>query len=134
MATYAGKGGAMTSQASGGSATSVLEIRDYSFTITQNSVPDTVLGDDFESHKATTGTFTATVNCIYDDTDAGQEIFVPGTDVGVVFFPAGNSTGKEKFTGTAYIQEESTNVSVDGLVERTFTLAGQGTGLTKATV
>jgi hypothetical protein len=63
--------------------------------------------------KKTTGTLTAN----YDDADAGQLLFLIGTEQALVIYPFGNSLGEPSFTATsATILQNNMTAEVNGVV------------------
>ena len=129
MATYAGKNGrvhAITYVDGSETAAAIGEVKDFSLEITNNLVEDTVLGDSWTSQKATTQSWSATVNAIYDPADAAQEDMKSPSQVTVELYPQGNSSGLQKFKGPANVESVSFTVSVDGLTEASYSLRGTG--------
>lgn len=128
MATYAGNGGAVYV-----GANAVAEVKDFSLEITANTQESTVMdpSDSADAgwvmQKVTTKSWTASVNAIWDDADPnGQGALTEGSSVALNLYPSGNTTGKKYWQGDAIVTGVSKNVSVDGLVEASLSVVGDG--------
>ena len=129
MSTYAGVGGAVFS-----GTNAVAEIRDWSLELTGATADSTVMGTagSFMTVKPTLKSWTSSFSVIWNDSDSnGQGAFVEGA--AVTLYPSGNSSGQVKWTGAAVVTSVTKNASVDGLVEASFTVTGNG-ALTESTV
>ncbi len=114
-------------------ANAIAEIRSYSVEQTGDTVEDTTMGDSWRTHKATLRSWTATVECFWDETDTtGQGALSVGTEVTLNLYPEGSTTGDKYYTGTAIVTGRSISASFDGMVESTINVQGTGT-LTEAT-
>ena len=121
MATFSGSAGVVKA---GGNA--IGEIRSFTVDQTSDTVEDTAMGDATRSFKATLKSFTASVDALFDDTNAVQESMVVGAELAFLFQPEGSSTGKYQLSGDGIITGISQSQSFDGLVERSFTVQGTG--------
>lgn len=127
MATYAGNGGAVYV---GDSA--VAEVKDFSLEITAATADSTVMNpadaDDlgWTTQKVTTKSWTSSVNCIWSDQDAGQLALAEGADIVLKLYPSGQTSTKKEWIGDAIVTSVSKNVSVDGLVEASISVVGNG--------
>lgn len=121
MATFSGSAGVVKA---GGTA--IGEIRSFTVDQTSDTVEDTAMGDATRSFKATLKSFTASVDALFDDTNAVQESMVVGAELAFLFQPEGSSTGKYQLSGDGIITGISQSQSFDGLVERSFTVQGTG--------
>lgn len=128
MATYAGNGGAVYV-----SSNAVAEVKDFSLEITANTQEATVMNptdsvdQGWVMQKVTTKSWTASINAIWDDADAdGQGALTEGSEVALKLYPSGNTTGKKIWDGDAIVTGISKNVSVDGLVEASISVVGNG--------
>lgn len=126
MATHAGHTGSVKAVTTGGSAAAVAEVKDWSIETTANLADDTVLGDAWTSQKVTTKSWSATVNCIWDDSDAAQEDLREGEIVDLELYPYGVTTGNELWSGTGIVGSVSKSAAADGLVEASFNVTGTG--------
>lgn len=132
MAQILGREGSMSV-----GSNAVAEIRDFKITITTGGIDaNTMQSGDWDKSKGGRKAWTAEVNCFYDPADTdGQQAFVEGTEVVCEFFPEGDTTGNEKRTGTARVEEISIGGSGenDAFFEFSATLKGVG-ALTKGSV
>ena len=128
MATHHGKEGVVTI---GG--TTLGNATGFTVDTTHDVVEDTALGNSMKSFIAGRGTFTASIDMNFDETDSGQTTMVQGAELTFAFLPEGNESGDRKFSGTGIVTGMSVSVPLDGVITRTVT--GQGTGgLTIGTV
>jgi len=129
MATHTGSEGTVLL-----STNEIAEIRDYSIEETGDTVEDTSMGDGTRTFKHTLRSWTASVNCWWDEADTdGQLTLIPGATVTITVLPEGNTSGDVSYSGTAIVTGRTITASFDGMVEASFT--AQGTGpLTESTV
>jgi hypothetical protein len=86
-----------------------------------------------KSFLAGRGTFTASIDMNFDETDSGQTTMVQGAELTFAFLPEGNESGDRKFSGTGIVTGMSVGVPLDGVITRTVSIQGTG-GLTIGTV
>ena len=128
MATHHGKEGVITI---GG--TTLNNATGFTVDTTHDVVEDTALGSSMKSFLVGRGTFTASIDMNFDETDTGQTTMVQGAELTFAFLPEGNESGDRKFSGSGIVTGMSVSVPLDGVITRTVT--GQGTGgLTIGTV
>lgn len=129
MATHTGSEGTVKS-----GANAVAEIRSYTISETGDTIEDSSMGDSSRTYKAGLKTFTASVECFWDETDTtGQGSFDVGSTVTLNVYPEGASTGDIYYTGSAIVTGKTVNATFDGMVEASFTLQGTG-ALSESTV
>ena len=128
MATHAGSEGTIKV----GSAT-LGEIRSFTLDISGEVIEDTSMGDSFRSYKAGLGTYTASVECFFDETDTAQNALDVGSSVTLELYPEGAASGDTYFAGTVMVTGKSVTSSFDGMVEVAFTAQGTG-GITETTI
>lgn len=128
MATHHGKEGVVTA---GGTA--IGNATGFSVDTTHDVVEKTALGDSMKSFMVGRGTFTASIDMNYDETDSGQTSLTQGAELSFEFLPEGNSSGDEKLSGTGIVTGMTVGVTLDGVTTRTVSLQGTG-GLTIGTV
>lgn len=128
MATHHGKEGVVTV---GGTA--IGNVTGFTIDTTHDTVEDTSLEDSNKSYLVGRGTFTASIDMNYDETDAQQSSLTTGSSLSFVFLPEGNSSGDESFSGTGIVTGMSIGLTLDGVTTRTVSLQGTG-GLTIGTV
>ena len=105
----------------------IAEIRSYSVEQTADTVEDTTMGDSWRTHKTTLRSWTASVDCFWDETDTnGQGALSVGTEVTLNLYPEGSTTGDVYLTGTAIVTGKTITASFDGMIESTITLQGTG--------
>ena len=128
MATHHGKEGVVTI---GG--TTLGNATGFTVDTTHDVVEDTALGSSMKSFIAGRGTFTASIDMNFDETDSGQTTMVQGAELTFAFLPEGNESGDRKFSGTGIVTGMSVGVPLDGVITRTVSIQGTG-GLTIGTV
>ncbi len=129
MATHTGSEGTVKS-----GANAIAEIRSYTISETGDTIEDSSMGDSSRTYKAGLKTFTASVECFWDETDTtGQGSFDVGATVTLNVYPEGATTGDIYYTGSAIVTGKTVNATFDGMVEASFTLQGTG-ALSESTV
>lgn len=128
MATYTGKDGVMEV---GG--TVVGEMRSFSIDAQADTLDDTVMGDDWKTHKAMHKSWSGEAMVLHDPADAGQVACAIGDSIAGEWFPSGEDAGATALSGTATITGRRVNTSYDGLEELNITFEGNG-ALTETTV
>ncbi len=122
MATHAGYGGAVKV-----GSVAVAEVKDFSLETTANTADTTVLGGSgWTDVDVTTKSWTASMNCIWSDDDAGQQDLIEGLTVTLNLYPRGDSAGKELWSGSALVTSVSKTVSAEGLIEASISVTGKG--------
>tara|TARA_A100001201_G_scaffold85348_1_gene75465 strand:+ start:218 stop:604 length:387 start_codon:yes stop_codon:yes gene_type:complete len=128
MATHHGKEGVVHA---GGTA--IGNATGFSVDTTHDVVEKTALGDSMKSFMVGRGTFTASIDMNYDETDSGQTSLTQGAELSFEFMPEGSASGDEKLSGTGIVTGMTVGVTLDGVTTRTVSLQGTG-GLTIGTV
>ena len=128
MATHHGKEGVLTI---GG--TTLGNATGFTVDTTHDVVEDTALGSSMKSFLVGRGTYTASIDMNFDETDSGQTTLVQGAELTFAFLPEGNASGDRKFSGSGIVTGMSVSVPLDGVITRTVSLQGNG-GLTIGTV
>ena len=128
MATHHGKEGVVTI---GG--TTLGNATGFTVDTTHDTVEDTALGDSMKSFLVGRGTYTASIDMNFDETDSGQTTLVQGAELTFAFLPEGNASGDRKFSGSGIVTGMSVGVPLDGVITRTVSIQGNG-GLTIGTV
>lgn len=123
MATHTGSEGTVKV-----GANAIAEIRSYSVEQTADTVEDTTMGDSWRTHKTTLRSWTASVDCFWDETDTtGQGAMTVGSEVTLNLYPEGSTTGDSYLTGTGIVTGKTINASFDGMVESSISVQGTGT-------
>jgi hypothetical protein len=131
MATHSGYGGAVYVD-----TTAVAEVKDFTLDVTAATADTTVLGSDgWTDLELVTKSWTASINVIWDDTDANQAELrlIDGGTVALKLYPAGTTSGDHEWSGSCIVTSVSKTVSTDNLVEASITVTGKG-ALTYGTV
>ena len=115
-------------------ANTIAEIRSYNYSESHDAIEDTAMGDTVRTFKAGISSWSGSVDVYCDETDTtGQGAMTIGTEVTVNFYPEGATTGDIYKTGSAIVNSLDTSASLDGMVEMSVGLTGNG-ALTEATV
>lgn len=123
MATHTGSEGTVKV----GTA-AIAEIRSYSVEQTSDTVEDTTMGDTWRTHKTTLRSWTASVDCFWDESDTtGQGALTVGSEVTLNLYPEGATTGDTYLTGTGIVTGKTVTGSFDGMVESSISVQGTGT-------
>ena len=129
MATHKGSEGVVKV----GSNT-VAEVRDWSITITSDTVEDTSMGDSARSYKPSLTSASGSISVFWDETDStGQGAMTAGAEETLNLYPEGADSGDTYYTLSAIITEEGASASFDGMVEATFSFQANG-AVSKTTV
>lgn len=122
MATHKGSEGVVKV----GSNT-VAEVRDWSLTITADTVEDTTMGDSARTYKPSLTSATGSISAYWDETDAtGQGAMTAGSEVTLNLYPEGDSSGDTYYTFSAIITEEGASAAFDGMVEASYSFSANG--------
>ena len=123
MATFHGKDGKVKV---GGTA--VGEVRSFSVEQSASTADDSVMGDAWDTHLQTRNSWTASVECLWDDGAAGGSILMLiGTTVSLELYPEGDTVGDYELAGSATVESVNTSATHDGVVEASITCKGSGT-------
>ncbi|MDJ0806449.1 MAG: hypothetical protein QNJ78_06400 [Gammaproteobacteria bacterium] len=129
MANHTGVDGVVTI---GGNT--IAELKTFSIEESANTIEDSNLNSTASSFKAGKTSWTASIECHWDETDTtGQGAMTAGAEVTVIFLPEGNTSGDTKYTGTAIITGVSKAIAEEAIISQSFSLQGTGT-LTAGTV
>ena len=122
MANHVGTNGLVTV-----AGNTVAELTGFSIEESASTIDNSVLGTTSTSAVAGKTSWTATIDCHWDETDTtGQGAMTVGSTVTIEFLPEGNTTGDTKFTGTAIITGSSKSVAIDSMISQSFSLTGVG--------
>jgi len=122
MATHAGSEGTVRV-----GANAILEIRSYSVEETGDTIDDSTMGDTARTFLAGLKTFTATVDCLWDELNVnGQGALTVGSTVTLNLYPEGTAATDVYYTGSAIVTSRNLTASYDGLVEISFSCQGTG--------
>ena len=128
MATHAGSEGTVKV-----GANAIAEIRSFSVEETGDTIDNSSMGDTARTYIAGLKTYTASVDCLWDETDTtGQGGLTVGSTVTLNLYPEGATAGDIYYTGSAIVTGRTITSSYDGLVEMSITCQGTG-ALTQST-
>jgi hypothetical protein len=115
-------------------ANTVAEVKDWSLTITSDTLEDTVMGDSARTYKPSLTSASGSFTAFWDETDTtGQGACTAGAEVTLNLYPEGSTTGNTYYPVTAIITEEGLSASFDGMVEASFSFQANG-AVTASTV
>lgn len=122
MATHKGSEGVVKV----GSNT-VAEVRDWSITITSDTVEDTTMGDSARTYKPSLTSASGSISAYWDETDTtGQGAMTAGSEVTLNLYPEGDGAGDTYYTASVIITEEGASAAFDGMVEATYSFQANG--------
>lgn len=111
----------------------IAELKGWSLEESANTVDDTELGDDWETCKPGLKSWSATIDCHWDETDAtGQGAMTLGAEVTLNLYAEGATTGDTYYTGSAIITGKSKSGANGEVISQSFSLKGNG-ALTEST-
>jgi hypothetical protein len=112
-------------------SSAVAEVTGYSINYTSDTVEDTVIGDSARTYKATLKSYTASIDVMYDQTDANG--LTVGAEISYSLYPSGETSGDKYYSGTGIVTGRTITGSVGELITASFEIQGSG-DLTEATV
>lgn len=128
MATHHGKNGVCKF-----GANTIGELVSWSITESIDIVDDGAIGDTAKTHLTGRTEWSGTVTVRMDRADTAQAAMTVGASAAFSFYGEGDDTGSKYKTGTATVAEVGESVSMDEVVDQTFSITGNGP-LTVATV
>lgn len=103
------------------------EIRGFEITEEINTVDDTVMGDEWETHKTRHKKFRGSANVLWDETDTqGQAACTVGASGTLGVYPEGDGSGDTFLSGTVTVTSRTITSTHDGLVEMAIEFLGNG--------
>jgi len=128
MATHHGNEGVVKV---GGVA--VAHVQNWSLTVTADVVESHGMGDTWKERLVGHKDWNAQLAVLWDETDAGQGALDEGAAVTLDLYPEGDGAGDTYFSGAGKVTQVGRSASLDGRVEATMSVAGNG-ALTETTV
>ena len=113
-----------------GTPTAFGEVKSFSLDTTLGTIDVSVLSTDWKNFLVGQAGWSGSIECFYDPTDAAQAALaskvIAGTACTLTLYPLGETTGKPKISGTAFI----TSWNVSGAKEDAvgLSVSYQGTG------
>lgn len=124
MATILGRDGTMKVATNAVAEITNFRIREQAGDISVNSMGS----GDWDLSRSGRKSWTADVDAMYDPSDTdGQMAFLVGAELAVEFFPEGDTSGKQRRSGTARVS--SIEVSGEGADDSVFTFSCSLTGV-----
>lgn len=129
MTTYTGNGGVVkvTGAASNATIQTIGEVRSFTFRqAAEDGIEDTALGDTSRSYKSGSVSASGTVECHFDDDNAGQTALDVGTTVALELYPLGTASGGVKYAGNVNVTNLEWSVAYDEIIGVTFSWDAAG--------
>lgn len=115
-------------------ANTVAEVTSWSIEESAETIDDTALSDTAKTFIAGQTSWTASIECHWDETDTtGQGAMTAGSTVTLNLYPEGDASGDTFFTGSAIITSISRAGGGGSTVTASFSAQGNG-ALTSSTV
>jgi hypothetical protein len=121
MANHLGKEGVLKV-----STTTVAEVRGYTLQQSTATAEDTVIGDDWATHRPTIRAFQVQGDLFWDETSAGQLALTVGSTVTLNLYPEGIASSSTYYSGAAIIASFDVTARHDSIIEANFTATGTG--------
>ena len=129
MAVHTGSAGLVKA---GG--TTVSEVTGFTLETTADIIETTALANSTKSFVASRTSFTATIECHFDETDTnGQQALIEGASLNILLHPEGDDSGDFVLQGACIVTGNSTSVTMDDTIRTSISVQGTG-GLTRTTV
>jgi len=128
MANHTGKDGIVKI-----GANAIGEMRSWSYSVSGETIEDTVMGDTARTYKPGLTTWSGSAEAFWDEADTAQTAITAASEVTLAFYPEGDDAGDTFYTGSAIVTEVSSTAALDGMVEVSFSFTGNG-ALTTSTV
>lgn len=105
----------------------VAEVRSFEIETQQDTVDDSVMGDSWHSHLTGLKSWSANVECLWDETDTnGQVALTIGASVSLTLGPEGATNPDVIYSGTATVKSIGVATPHDGVVTRRIAFEGNG--------
>ena len=112
----------------------VAEVTGFTLETTADVIETTALANSTKSFVASRSTFTATIECHFDETDTNcQRTLIVGASVNIFLHPEGNDSGDFVLQGACIVTGNSTSVTMDDTIRQSISVQGTG-GITRTTV
>tara|TARA_Y100000310_G_scaffold7539_1_gene8241 strand:- start:3968 stop:4354 length:387 start_codon:yes stop_codon:yes gene_type:complete len=121
MAYYNGSGGLVKS----GSST-VGQITSFDITQDTETVDVTSLGDASKGFATTIKSWGGSITVKGDTDDAGQATLINGSTIAITAQFEGGASGRQQLTGNVIINNISSSLEAQGVVETSFSFVGNG--------
>ena len=112
----------------------VAEVTGFTLETTADVIETTALSASAKSFVASRSTFTATIECHFDETDTNsQRTLIEGASVNIFLHPEGDYSGYFVLQGAAIVTSNSVSVTMDDTIRLSIGVQGTG-GITRTTV
>jgi hypothetical protein len=112
----------------------IAEVKSYSVEESADTVETTSMGDSARTYLPSLTTFSGTIECHWDETDAtGQGAMTIGSTVTLNLYPEGAESGDSYYSGSVIITNVSRSAAMDDIIAATYAFQGNG-ALTLTTV
>lgn len=128
MANYQGNNGQVKIKSGADTLTAVADVRSWSVTVTREVVENTAMGDDFRKYLKGTGSFTGSMDIVYNDSETAvvATSMNPDTDAAVTVEFYGDTADGTKFVGEVIVNSFAVTASYDGLMTASVSFTGTG--------
>lgn len=134
MAYHSGNNGIIKAITTSGTPAAVGEVKSFNLSINADRVEVSSIGSGaWKGSISGLKSWEVSLTCNYDPADAPQADLIENAEVDLELAPSGETTGYEKFTGTAIVNSVSISVGENEVVTYEVTLTGDG-ALTRGTV
>lgn len=112
-------------------ANAIAEVIGFSTEVSADTVEDTALTDTAKTFIGLRYSWTASVECHWDETDTNGQLaletaILAGSTVTLNLYPEGSTTGDKYLTGTALCTSMSIPVTMGDTIKRTCSFQGTG--------
>ena len=112
----------------------VAEVTAFTLETTADVIESTQLSDTAKTYEVSRTGFTATVECMWDETDAtGQVALIEGTAVTLLLYPEGADSLDTSYTCPVIVTGNSYSITMDDVIRSTISCQGTG-AMTRGTV
>ena len=102
------------------------ETEEYTFETTANTEEGMTLGEEWADPECVSKAWNGTATLFYDPDDPAIGSYEEEMVGDVIFYPRGNTSGNEQFSGRIIITATSHNVAVSSLQKISVTFEGKG--------
>tara|TARA_R110000744_G_scaffold225365_1_gene343770 strand:- start:365 stop:754 length:390 start_codon:yes stop_codon:yes gene_type:complete len=112
----------------------VAEVTAFTIETTADTIESTQLTDAAKTYEVSRTGFTATVECMWDETDSsGQIALIEGLAVTLLLYPEGSTSGDYFYTCPVIVTGNSYSVTMDDVIRSSISCQGTG-AMTRGTV
>jgi len=105
----------------------VLELKGMSMSKSANTIDMSNLADEWKAIAAGQKSWSANIEAFGDaDDTTGQGALAEGAEVVLNYYPYGETSGDKYFSGNAVVTSVESSNAIDGMVEASFAVEGNG--------